>query len=101
MDITSFTEMNKNIGESYRSVAKESMENAAKELRLGTDNITNVAVSCDGSWQKRGFASFNGLVNVISVETGKCLDYRVLTKKSVPNVRHGIIVKIVMSTMSF
>ena len=32
MDITSFTEMNKNI-ESYRSVAKDSMENAAKELR--------------------------------------------------------------------
>ena len=75
--------MNKNIAESYRYVAKESMENAAKELRLWTD-ITNVAVSCDGSWQKRGFASLNGPVTVISLETGKCMDYHVLTKQVCP-----------------
>ena len=31
--------------------------------------------------KKRGVASLNGLVSVISVETGKALDYRVLTKK--------------------
>ena len=40
-----------------------------------------VVVSCDAAWQKRGFASLNGLVSVISVETGKALEYRVLTKK--------------------
>ena len=31
--------------------------------------------------RKGGFASLNGLVTVISVETGKCLDHRVSTKK--------------------
>ena len=71
MDVASFTDMNKKIAESCWTVAKDSMENAAKELRLGTDDITIVAVSCDGSWQKRGFALLNGFVTVISVETKK------------------------------
>ncbi|GFW04560.1 hypothetical protein TNCV_2602601, partial [Trichonephila clavipes] len=29
------------------------------------------AVAVDGSWQKRGFSSKNGLVTVTSVDTGK------------------------------
>ena len=43
--------------------------------------ICNIAVSCDGTWQKRGYSSLNGVVSVINVETGKVIDYRVLTKK--------------------
>ena len=37
-------------------------------------------MSCDGSWQKRGHSSLNGVVTVISSDSGKCLDYRVMTK---------------------
>ena len=81
MNSKSLGEMNKCIADSYYFVAKESMQNAAKDLRSDTEDICDVAVSCDGSWQKRGFASLNGLVSVISVETGKALDYRVITKK--------------------
>ncbi|XP_047135810.1 uncharacterized protein LOC124812840 [Hydra vulgaris] len=46
---------------------------------LSTDEngISNVTVLCDGSWQRRGFASLNGVVTVIASDTGKCLDYRV------------------------
>lgn len=35
-------------------------------------------MSCDGSWQRRGYSSLNGVVTVIS--SGKCLDYQVLSK---------------------
>ena len=38
------------------------------------------AVSCDGSWQRRGFSSLHGCVTVISMESGKILDIEPLTK---------------------
>jgi len=81
-----------------------SMHNAAKELRqeiiMNNNNesesddigqILNTAVSVDGSCQKRyGHNSLNGLVYIISIETGRVLDYVVKTKvchvcKSNPN----------------
>ena len=44
------------------------------------DEICNILVSCDGTWQKRGFSSLFGAVFVIAYETGKVLDYIVLSK---------------------
>lgn len=41
---------------------------------------TYVCVAVDGSWQKRGNVSQNGLVSVTSVETGKVLDVAVFSK---------------------
>ena len=40
------------------------------------DEICEIAVSCDGKWQERGYNSLNGVVTVISIDTGKCVDYR-------------------------
>ena len=61
------------------------MISAADELRKGVldadETFVDVAVSCDGTWQKRGYSSLNGVVTVISVDNGKCLNYRVLTKR--------------------
>lgn len=37
----------------------------------------NVAVMFDGTWQKRGYKSHNGIGTAISVETGLCLDFEV------------------------
>ena len=34
-------------------------------LKLGGDAIVNTGVSCDGTWQRRGFSSLNGCVAVI------------------------------------
>ena len=42
--------------------------------------IANVAVSVDGTWQKRGHSSKIGVVFVISVRTGEILDYEVLSQ---------------------
>ena len=42
--------------------------------------IAKVAVTIDGTWQRRGHSSKNGVVFIISVRTGEVLDYVVKTK---------------------
>ena len=70
------------------------MQNAANEFRFKQqdnrnaemiDNnfqnvIADVTVSGDGSWRKRGFSCLNGLSTLIASDSGRCVDYRVLTK---------------------
>ena len=41
--------------------------------------IAEVAVSVDGTWQKRGHSSKFGVVFVLSIRTGEVLDYEVLS----------------------
>ena len=43
-------------------------------------NPSDVLISCDGTWQKRGFSSLFGVVFVVSFETGKILDFTVKSK---------------------
>ena len=45
------------------------------------NEVADIVVSCDGTWQRRGFSSLNGVVTVIASETGKCFDYRVKSKQ--------------------
>ena len=43
----------------------------------GTPSATgpvNSGISCDGTWQKRGYSSRNGCVTEISMDTGRVLD---------------------------
>ena len=42
--------------------------------------VCDTAVSCDGSWQRHGYASLNGLVTAINIDSGKCLSYQCLVK---------------------
>ena len=35
--------------------------------------IADIAVSGDGSWQKRGFSFLNGLATLIASDSGKCV----------------------------
>lgn len=44
------------------------------------DGIYNIAVSCDATWQKRGFTSLYGAVFVLSELTGQVLDYEFMSK---------------------
>ena len=37
--------------------------------------IVHVGVSVDGTWQRKGFTSLNGIITVISINTGKVFDY--------------------------
>ena len=76
-----------NIRKTYTKVAKASMLKAADEIRMekledthDTDNLVDIDISADGAWQRRGFASLNGVVTIIGVDVAKCIDYEVLTK---------------------
>ena len=69
------------------STAQLSMKRAAQEVRklspnciAGNDEPINTRVSVDGTWQKRGHSSMNGIVTIMSAETAKCLDTEVLSK---------------------
>jgi len=51
-------------------VAYDSMVQAAVEVREEEDGSRDTIVSIDGSWQRRGHISHNGLVTAISISTG-------------------------------
>lgn len=40
----------------------------------------DITIALDGTWQKRGYSSLNGVVSAISVSTGKVVDIQVLSK---------------------
>lgn len=67
-----------------KEVAIETMKEAAKHIHkkksLPDNAIADVAVSCDGSWQRQGFSSLNGFVSAISMDTGKILDIESMTR---------------------
>ena len=63
------------------TVAMKTMNDAADEIRGESQgSITQCGVSCDGTWQRRGYSSLNGCVTTLSIDTGKCLDVEMLTK---------------------
>ncbi|GFO00154.1 opsin-3 [Plakobranchus ocellatus] len=54
---------------------------AAKELKekKGYEAAVDYSVSVDGTWQRKGHASHHGVVTIMSVDTGKCLDVETLS----------------------
>ena len=39
-------------------------------MRLNEDDTVNTAVSVDGPWQRRGYASLNGVATAIQIDNG-------------------------------
>ena len=88
MNNNSYTKAMKELYLSYRKKAIDNMESVATSVRkekLGkeysSDTIVNVDASFDGTWQRRGFSSMNGVVFVILKDSGQCVDYHVMSKK--------------------
>ena len=79
MQIKSFNEMQQNIASLYQDSANnDSMQSASDELhnmaneKFGQKNeVADILVFCDGTWQRWGFSSLNGVVTVIESDTGK------------------------------
>ena len=67
-----------------RRRVQASLEQAREELRqhyqVPSDEVADVLISCDSTWQKRGFSSLFGAVFIIAYHTGKVVDYVVLSK---------------------
>ena len=61
------------------TVASKSMVNAAEEVKI-LNGCDRVAVTCDGTWMRRGYSSLYGVFACISWRTGRVLDIHVSSK---------------------
>ena len=68
------------VGSATEQMCRDSMKKAMEEAVSQADGNTDLCVAVDGSWQKRGHTSLNGVVSVTSVDTGKVLDISVMSK---------------------
>ena len=64
-----------------KAVANKTMCDVAAEIKRDKAGIVDTCVSGDGTWQRRGYSSLNGVVAVISVDTGKVIDAEPMTRK--------------------
>ncbi|GFV27096.1 uncharacterized protein TNCV_4853331 [Trichonephila clavipes] len=74
---TRFSHYGKRILNAAKLVYEDSIQNAAKEAICENEGNKNIAVAVDGTWQKRGYTSLNG---VVTVNTGKVIDVDILSK---------------------
>ena len=72
--------ISKKIRGSTKFVAEASMKSAASELANKNGGDSDVSVSVDGTLQKRGFSSLNGVVAAISIDTGKVVDCEIMAR---------------------
>lgn len=75
-----FKRYNKLLCTATKSVCEESMKEAAKECVQENDGDKDVTAIFDGTWQRRGFSSLNGVLTAIAANTGKVVDVRVYSK---------------------
>ena len=80
---TNFTKIqNKNLLPVVKQLANDSMINNAMAVKEACGNDRGeCGISLDGSWQRRGHVSHNGVVTAISLQTKKCLDVEILSDK--------------------
>ena len=76
---SAYNKIQKKIHNAVENVAIEVMKDAIEEVRevagvTCEDEIVDSSISCDGTWQRRGFSSLNGAVAILSTDTGKVLD---------------------------
>ncbi|XP_037572861.2 uncharacterized protein LOC119455530 [Dermacentor silvarum] len=74
----SFTAITKKVHLAATKAVAENLK-LARKVTAQEAGSANVAVMFDGTWQKRGHKSHNGIGTAISVETGLCLDFEVLS----------------------
>ena len=61
-------------------IAFSEQEEVHEHYGTSSDEVMDILVSCDRTWQKCGFSSLLGAVFIIAYETGKVVDYIVLSK---------------------
>ena len=74
-----YTNFINNIHSAYLEEADASMKLAADEEKSQSES-NDITASFDGTWQKPGHASLNGVVSAVSNLSGKVIDYQVKSK---------------------
>lgn len=64
---------------SAEKIATKSMIDAA-EKAVTIKRSTDLGVSLDGTWQRRGYVSMNGIVAAISIDTGEIVDVEIMSR---------------------
>ena len=79
---TNYDKTSNALRNAVKIIAEQTMQEGAESLKQENgDSPVNTAVSVDGSWQKTGFTSMNGVVTVISVNNGKILDSEPMSRR--------------------
>lgn len=81
---------NKSLLQVAERLGEEIMMGAALRVHKKLDS-SECGVSVDGTWQRRGYSSLNGVVTMLSIDTGEALDVEVLSKECVGCRKWGII----------
>lgn len=80
------------VGSAVEDIAMKSMKEAVEEAVEENNMNRDITVAFDGSWQKRGHTSLNGIVSATSVDTGKVIDIAIMSKhckcKGLPGNQH-------------
>ena len=81
MSRSSFDKMNERLLDAYELAANESMLKECGKIKGETDidSVNDTTVTIDGTWQKRGHSSLNGVVTATSLN-GRVVDFHVLSK---------------------
>jgi hypothetical protein len=74
-----FQQITSILGNATKEAASESMQNAVQEA-VEIEGSRDLTVAIDGSWQKRGFKSKNGVVSATTITSGKVIDVEILSK---------------------
>ena len=74
MTVGNYNKISDNLKDAAKEVAIKSMKDAAIEAKKYQEGIGDIGVSVDGTWQKRGYTSLNGVIVAISIHTGKIVD---------------------------
>lgn len=80
MDKKSYRKSFTRLYRAYTKASRNSLSNAASQA-VGTrdeNGVADVMASFDGTWQRRGYSSLNGVV--VAISSGKVVDYEVLAK---------------------
>lgn len=77
---TKYFKHQKVLADHSKTLCLESMKTAVAEAVVANKGSTDLCVAIDGSWQKRGHTSMNGVLTVTSVDTGKVLDFHSMSK---------------------
>ena len=70
--------LNKKMHKAVKDIAQKVMNEASEVVFLGGTADLSIHVSCDGTWQKRGFTALNGAVACLSIDSGKVVDMEVM-----------------------
>ncbi|GFV60499.1 uncharacterized protein TNCV_3471341 [Trichonephila clavipes] len=68
------------IFKALETVSSRSMVNSVNEAVIENEHNKNIAIALDGTWQKRGHTSKNGVVTATSFDNGKVIDFECLSK---------------------